>query len=150
MENIIDPGDESEYVYVLNRQDDNYPAGWGESPVYKRLYKPAKTITFPDAENIITGEFPLEALCEYAQNVCYQIKAEHGFNYSATACVMISAMAFAAQSFIQVKLPKMPEPTPVVVYSMYIANPGAGKSHLSKILLNPLREYIDELYAIFR
>lgn len=29
MENIIDPGDESEYVYVLNRQDDNYPAGWG-------------------------------------------------------------------------------------------------------------------------
>ncbi len=150
MESIIDPGDESEYVYVINKQVDNYPAGWGDDPIYKKMYKPAKTITSQDAENIITGEFPLEALCEYAQNACYQIKDEHGFDYSATACVMISAMAFAAQSFIQVKLPKMPDPTPVVVYSMYIANSGAGKSHLSKILLNPLREYIDELYAIFK
>ncbi|EDQ9399862.1 DUF3987 domain-containing protein [Salmonella enterica] len=149
MENIIDPGDEYEYVYVLNEQNDNFPAGWGDTNNYRQLYIPAKTMPKPDEKGLTSVEFPLEALCEYAQNVCYQIKAEHGFDYSATACVIISAMAFAAQSFIQVKLPKTPEPTPVVIHSMYIANSGAGKSHLSKILLYPLRKYIDELSAIF-
>ncbi|EHX4808142.1 DUF3987 domain-containing protein [Salmonella enterica] len=148
MRRIVDYGDESECVIEYTEEDETMPVGWGQNN-HRLLFKPAKTMPKPDEQVFFTGEFPLEALCEHAQNVCYQIKNEHGFDYSATACVIISAMAFAAQSFIQVKLPKMPEPTPVVIHSMYIANSGSGKSYLSKILLHPLRKYIDELSATF-
>lgn len=147
MRYIIDPGDEFEYVHEHTEADETMPVSWGDS--HQLLFKPAKTMPKPDEQDFFTGEFPLEALCKHAQNVCYQLKDEHGFDYSATACVMISAMAFAAQPFIQVKLPKTPEPTPVTVHSMYIANSGAGKSHLGKILLHPFREYINELSVAF-
>lgn len=148
MGRIVDPDDKFDYVHKFTEADENTPAGWGDS--YERLYKPAKTMPKPDEQDFFAVEFPLEALCEHAQNVCYQLKDEHGFDYSATACVMISAMAFAAQAFIQVKLPNTPETTPVTVYSMYIANSGAGKSHLSNILLNPLRKFTDELSTAFK
>lgn len=147
MGRIVDPGDEFEYVHEYTDVDAACPWSWDDDP--RLLYKPAKTMLKPDEQDFFAGEFPLEALCEHAQNVCYQLKNEHGFDYGATACVMISAMAFSAQPFIQVKLPKTPEPTPVTVHSMYIANSGAGKSHLSRILLRPFREYIDELSAAF-
>ncbi|EDT6683816.1 DUF3987 domain-containing protein [Salmonella enterica subsp. enterica] len=147
MGRIVDPGDEFEYVHKLTDVDAACPWPWEDNP--QLLYKPAKTIPKPDEQDFFAGEFPLEALCEHAQNVCCQLKDEHGFDYSATACVIISTMAFAAQSFIQVKLPKTSEPTPVTVHSMYIANSGAGKSHLSRILLRPFKEYIDELSAAF-
>ncbi|SNY61390.1 DUF3987 domain-containing protein [Enterobacter sp. CC120223-11] len=148
MQHIVDHGDEFEYVYEYTEEDETIPVAWGETGL-QQLFKSAKTMPKPDEQDFFAGGFPLEALCGHAQNVCYQLKYEHGFDYSATACVMISAMAFAAQPFIQVKLPKMPEPTPVSVHSMYIASSGAGKSHLNKILLRPFREYIDELSAIF-
>lgn len=150
MGRIIDPGDEFDYVHEYTERDESFPVGWGDDDNRRLLYKPAKKMPKADEQDFLAVEFPLEALCEHAQNVCHQIKDEHGFDYSATACVMISAMAFAAQAFIQVKLPNTPEPTPVTVQSMYIANSGAGKSHLSKILLNPLRKYIDELSAAFK